>query len=86
VIADYAAGEVIAISRSAFKGIGPKGQLEAERFHAGPEAETRKATILYDQDRGLLLYARKGSQTDDPVKFARIGKHLDLDHSDFIVI
>jgi Ca2+-binding RTX toxin-like protein len=83
VIADYAAGEVIAISRSAFKGIGPKDALEAEHFHAGNETETKKATILYDEDRGLLLYAKGDA---DPVKFARIGKHLDLDHSDFLVI
>jgi Ca2+-binding RTX toxin-like protein len=83
VITDYAAGELVAISRSAFKGIGSKGELEAEHFHVGSEAETKKATILYDEDRGLLLYAKGDA---DPVALAKIGRHLDLDHTDFIVI
>ena len=36
---------------------------------------------------GWLLYARNGSGTDEPVAFARVGKHFDhLGAEDFTVI
>ena len=47
---------------------------------------TKQQKILYDEDKGLLLYAGSGSSTAGPVKFAKIGKNLDIDHTDFMVI
>jgi autotransporter-associated beta strand protein len=85
-VMDFGEGDMIALAKSAFKGIGRLGVLEADRFHIGPAADTTKQKILYDEDSGWLLYAKKGSDTADPVAFARIGKGLDLDHTDFMVI
>ena len=61
--------------------------LAESHFHIGGEALTPKQKILYDEDSGWLLYAKKGSQTTDPIAFAKIGKHLDgFDHTDILVI
>jgi fibronectin-binding autotransporter adhesin len=86
-VKDFADGDIIALAKSAFHGIGPKGVLKAKYFHIGDEAETRKQHILYDEDSGWLLYAKKGSGTANPLAFAKIGKHLDdFDHHDILVI
>jgi autotransporter-associated beta strand protein len=86
-VKDFAEGDTIAIGRSAFSGIGPRGVLEAKYFHIGSEAETKKQHILYDADSGWLLYARHGSNTANPQAFVKIGKHLDhFDHTDILVI
>ena len=85
-VTDYGSEDIFLLAKSGFKGIGPTGVLKAKYFHIGSEAETKKQKILYDEDKGLLLYAKKGSKTADPVKFAKIGKDLDIDHTDFLVI
>jgi hypothetical protein len=86
-ITDFADGDIIALHSSAFANIGPAGALDAQYFHLGAEAETKQQKILYDGDTGWLLYAEKGSQTADPVKFAKIGKDLaSFDAADVVVI
>ncbi len=85
-VTDYGSEDMLLLAKSGFKGIGPTGTLKAKHFHVGNEAETKKQNILYDEDKGVLLYAKKGSATADPVKFAKIGKGLDIDHTDFLVI
>lgn len=86
-VTDWTEGDLIALQKSAFKGIGPKGVLETGVFHIGAEAETPKQKILYDADSGWLLYARHGSDTANPIAFAKIGKTLaDFDHADIMVI
>jgi Ca2+-binding RTX toxin-like protein len=86
-VMDWADGDVIALAKSAFKGIGPKGVLAEDRFHVGSEALTAKQKILYDDETGWLSYAEKGSKTADPLAFAKIGKNLeDFDHTDIMVI
>lgn len=86
-IKDWADVDTIALVKGDFAGIGPKGLLEASRFHIGSEAETTKQKILYDADTGWLLYAKNGSNTANPVAFAKVGKHLaDFDHHDIMVI
>jgi hypothetical protein len=84
-ITDFEDGDLIYLAQSAFPRIGPAGMLKEARFHVGAEAETKKQRIVYDEDKGLLLYAKHGSATTDPVKFAKIGAGLDLDHTDFLV-
>jgi Ca2+-binding RTX toxin-like protein len=70
-----------------FSGLGPAGPLDPSAFHRGATANKPGQTILYDEDTGWLLYARKGSGTADPIAFAKVGKHLDhLGADDFIVI
>lgn len=86
-ITDFAAGDIIALARSAFSGIGPEGTLKAKYFHAGSAAETKAQHVLYDAKSGWLLYAKKGSNTAKPHELVKIGKHLDgFDHHDILVI
>jgi Ca2+-binding RTX toxin-like protein len=83
-ITDFETGDLIAIG---FPGLGPDGPLDPAAFHRGATANKASQKILYDDDTGWLLYARNGSGTDEPVAFARIGKHLDhLGADDFTVI
>ena len=84
---DWADGDVIALRKSAFKGIGPKGALAEDRFHVGSEAETPQQSIVYDPGTGWLSWWKHGSETGNPIAFARIGKHLaDFDPADIMVI
>ena len=86
-ITDYDEGDTIALQKDVFPGIGPLGVLKAKHFHIGDEAETEKQTILYDEDSGWLLYAENGSNTANPVAFAKVGKNLDgFDNGDILVI
>jgi Ca2+-binding RTX toxin-like protein len=86
-ITDWTEGDTIALSKGGFAGIGPKGVFKASHFHIGSEAETAKQKILYDEKTGWLLYAKKGSDTANPVAFAKVGKNLDgFDHHDILVI
>lgn len=83
-IADFEKGDLIALG---FSGLGPAGPLDPAAFHRGANAERPGQKVLYDEDTGWLLHARKGSRTDDPVAFAKVGKHLDhLGPDDFVVI
>lgn len=86
-IRDFAEGDVIALAKSAFAGLGPKGTLKGKVFHVGAEAETESQHVLYDRKSGWLLYAKKGSATAHPQEIVKIGKHLDgFDHHDILVI
>jgi autotransporter-associated beta strand protein len=85
-IKDFADGDVIALAKSAFAGLGPTGTLKAKLFHVGAEAETQAQHVLYDKKSGWLLYARKGVDTAHPQELVKIGKHLDIDHHDILVI
>lgn len=86
-IRDFGEGDIIALSKSTFAGLGPKGTLKAKAFHVGSEAETKSQHILYDKKSGWLLYAKKGVATANPQEIVKIGKHLDgFDHHDILVI
>lgn len=83
-ITDFGKGDLIALG---FPGLGPAGPLDPSAFHRGAIANKPGQTILYDEDTGWLLYARKGSETDDPLAFARVGKHIGhLGAEDLVVI
>ena len=84
VITDFSRGDRIALG---FAGLGPTGPLDRHQFHRGAEARNTNQKILYDENTGWLLYARKGSATHDPEKFAHVGKGVDhLGAEDFFVI
>jgi Ca2+-binding RTX toxin-like protein len=86
-IKDYAEGDIIALAKSGFSGLGPAGTLKAKFFHVGDHAETRAQHVLYDKDSGWLLYAKNGSATANPHQLVKIGKGLDhFDHHDILVI
>jgi autotransporter-associated beta strand protein len=85
-VTDFGGEDSIHLARSGFKGIGPGGVLKAKYFHVGSEAETKQQKIVYDEKKGVLLYASKGSATASPVQFAKIGKDLAIDHTDFLIV
>ena len=82
-ITDFHSRDRIALG---FSGLGPSGPLDPDSFHRGTSAENRHQKILYDSHTGSLLYAKHGSATNHPVKFADIGTGLHLDAHDFLVI
>jgi Ca2+-binding RTX toxin-like protein len=84
-VTDWANGDIIALKKSAFQGIGPKGTLDEDAFHVGTQAVTAKQKIIYDPHTGWLTWSKDGWA--EPVAFARIGKHLaDFDHGDIMVV
>jgi Ca2+-binding RTX toxin-like protein len=83
-IVDFGVGEdTVQLSSKVFAGLG-LGELSADAF-ATKGAETDTTRIVYDADRGILLYDADGAGGEAAVKFATIGKHLDLSHLDFLV-
>lgn len=82
-ITDFEEGDQIALG---FSGLGPGGVLDPAYFHVGAKAENRQQKILYDSDEGWLLYAKYGSATRQPEKFAKIYEGLGLGADDFLVI
>ncbi len=83
---DSSDGAVVALAKSAYAGVGPKGtptRTPSTCFAAASPAQK----IVYNENSGWLKWYEDGSHTTDPVAFAKIGKHLDfLDHSDIMVI
>ena len=76
-ITDFADGDIVALDGSSFTGIGPAGALDAKYFHLGSrgrnESSRRSSTTA---TRAGCSMRKQGSQTADPVKFAKIGKDL----------
>jgi Ca2+-binding RTX toxin-like protein len=86
-ITDFRKNDFLQIDEKAFPAIGPKGELLPEFFHRGKRGTADHAQILYDPEEGLLLYARRGADTDKPKAFGKVGKHLDyIDYDVFLVI
>jgi Ca2+-binding RTX toxin-like protein len=81
-------GDKIALDRDIFTHLGKEGELRAKYFDIGKKPETKNDRIVYNDKKGVLLYAEKGSKTDksDWVKFAKVDKGTDLDHSDILLI
>ncbi len=85
-IVDFQQGEIIEIDHTVFHDIGPKGELAADLFWSGNPKFGGDFRILYDAKDGLLIYDSNGSMRGGDTVFAKIGKHLDLHHTDFLVI
>ncbi|MCP4381216.1 MAG: hypothetical protein GY798_07330, partial [Hyphomicrobiales bacterium] len=62
------------------------GALKSKFFDTGKTADSGKDRILYQEDKGWLRYDADGKGGADAVKFARIGKNLDLSADDFLVV
>ena len=85
-IVDFQQGEIIELDHTVFPDIGPKGELAADLFWSGNPKFGGDFRILYDAKDGLLIYDSNGSMRGGDTVFANIGKHLDLRHTDFLVI
>ena len=78
--------DTIALSDE-INGLGPHGVLSAARFHVGATAADPSDRIIYDPASGALIYDPNGSELSScTLIFAILPRHLDLHHTDFLVI
>ncbi len=82
---DFAAGDRIKLDRGAFARLGHHGELAAGKFWVGSAAHDRSDRIVYDGDKGLLIYDQNGSRAGKAHVFAVLDPHLAIDHHDIIV-
>ena len=85
-ITDYAEGEIIRLDKDAFHGIGPKGVLKAQPLPPRRRGGDEETEDPLRRGQRLAALRAEGLDTADPEKFAKIGKGLDIDHTDFLVI
>jgi Ca2+-binding RTX toxin-like protein len=74
--------DMIGLDGWGFDAIGP-GFLADDQFHVGKKAKTESQIIIYDKKSGNLFYDGDGSGTDAQVKFAKVGKNLDISAGNF---
>jgi Ca2+-binding RTX toxin-like protein len=88
-IADFVSGsggDVFWLSKSIFKGIGNVDTfLKASKFEVGGNASDSKTRILYNENKGIAYYTKKGSE-GNKVKFAELTPGLSLENDDFYII
>jgi len=84
-ILDFVTGEDrIGLAAARFGAIGDV--LRAEAFHVGAGATTADHRIIYDPGRGILLYDKNGKAAGGESPIARLGKGLDLDQGDIVIL
>jgi Ca2+-binding RTX toxin-like protein len=84
VVTDFKVNhDVIGLDRGVFKEIGKK--LDKTEFEIGKKAHDGKDRIVYDDQTGKLYYDSDGKGGHGQVMFAKLDKHLHLDHKDFTV-
>jgi hypothetical protein len=74
------------LSKTFFPALSGLGTLTSAEFHKGTGAHDLDDRIIYNKATGALLYDSNGSVGGGEVQFAKLDKHLNLHHSDFIVI
>jgi cysteinyl-tRNA synthetase len=86
-IADFQAGnDEIWLSRSIFKGVGNENTyLKSSKFEVGGNASSTKTRILYNENKGIAYYTKKGSD-GNKVKFAELTPGQSLENDDFYII
>ena len=86
-IVDFVPGtDRILLDNAVFTKAGADGVLAESAFHIGKKAADKQDRILYDAPKGTLLYDLDGKSGKKAVAFAKIGKGLDIDADDFLVI
>ncbi len=85
-VKDFETGiDTIVLDAKVFKKLSP-GPLAVEEFVLGKKAKDELDHVIYNRKQGLLLYDQDGKGGKDASIFAKIGKGLDLDAGDFLVI
>jgi Ca2+-binding RTX toxin-like protein len=83
-ISDFSTSEdMIQLDPAIFAALAPGGPLSAESFHIGSTADSFSNRIIYDQKNGALFYDHDGAGGDAAVRFATLGKGLELTASNF---
>ena len=84
-IEDFHPGsDVIGLVAVIFTAIGD--HLGSGEFVVGSHAHDGNDYLIYDDNKGKLFYDHDGKGGDDQVLFARIDKHLNLSHHDFVML
>ena len=85
-IKDFEVGEdTILLDAGIFKKLDGPGALAADAFGKGKKAGDADERILHHEKSGNLYYDKDGKGGKDAVKFAKVGKGLDLSEGDFWV-
>ena len=83
-IADFAAGDLIALDADIFLGISVLGGLLDAAFALGTEAGDADDRIIYDQATGSIFYDEDGAGGADQVLIAQVQAGTVLDASAFV--
>jgi Ca2+-binding RTX toxin-like protein len=74
------------LSKTFFPALSGLGTLTSAEFHKGTGAHDADDHIIYQASTGNLYYDPDGTGLSPQIQFAKLDKHLNLHHSDFIVI
>ncbi len=74
------------LDQTFFPALSGLGTLTGAEFHKGAHAHDADDRIVYNKATGALLYDSNGNANGGEVKFAKLDKHLNLHHDDFIVV
>jgi Ca2+-binding RTX toxin-like protein len=77
--------DIFHIDDAVFSGLA-MGKLSASAFHVGSHAEDGKDRVIYDDQKGLLLFDQNGVKKGGEVVFATLDDGLTIAHKDFLVI
>jgi serralysin len=85
-IADFVVGEdLLGFDKSAFGGLGQTGTLAEKKFFVGAHAHDGSDRIIYNDEKGKLLYDSNGNKAGGEIVIAKLATHLDLTHDDILV-
>jgi serralysin len=85
-IADFVVGEdLLGFDRSDFSGLGQTGTLAEKKFFVGAHAHDGSDRIIYNDEKGKLLYDSNGNKAGGEIVIAKLATHLDLTHNDILV-
>lgn len=86
-ITDFQRGkDVIELDKGAFKGVGPKGKLDASKFFYEDDYSGQKKAVIYDEDTGQLSYSKGGGDISNAIDFGGVTAGLLISHKDFLVV
>ena len=77
--------DTIRLDHTIFDTLAP-GELAGNAFVEGKKAHDANDRIIYNDKNGKLFYDADGKGGEHQVLFARLDKHLDLSHSDFLIV
>jgi Ca2+-binding RTX toxin-like protein len=86
-IADFKVDDdTIRLDNAVFAKLTKTGTLGSGFFTIGAQADDRNDYIIYNENTGALFYDADGSGAKaSAIKFATLGKHLDLTNADFVI-
>jgi len=83
-ISDFShTADQIELARAVFRGIGVKGALDSDAFHAGTAAADAEDRVIYDAATGRLSFDKDGVGGAAAVLFATVSINALVDFTDF---